>query len=253
MENFEILKDKFDYLKTAFVFVALAIPPWGRISCDFCSQNRNKNYRYTPIEMAFTDDLSSEIDSILAKQWAIRDGIVVPENDTVALADGAVKINATMLYADLVDSTAIAMYDRRVAARLFKAFLTSCSKIINERNGYIRSFDGDRVMGVFVGGQKNTNAAQAALNINYVFLKIIKPKLEAKYKAFSDETYKLAHCVGVDTSEVLVIRAGIRDNNDLVWVGSAPNVAAKLSGIRTRPTTLGSQKVSTAPCSTQVK
>lgn len=185
--------------------------------------------------MAFTDDLSSEIDSILAKQWAIRDGIVVPENDTVALADGAVKINATMLYADLVDSTAIAMYDRRVAARLFKAFLTSCSKIINERNGYIRSFDGDRVMGVFVGGQKNTNAAQAALNINYVFLKIIKPKLEAKYKAFSDETYKLAHCVGVDTSEVLVIRAGIRDNNDLVWVGSAPNVAAKLSGIRDAP------------------
>ena len=26
--NSEILKDKFDYLKTAFVFVALAIPPW---------------------------------------------------------------------------------------------------------------------------------------------------------------------------------------------------------------------------------
>ena len=27
--NSEILKEKFDHLKTAFVFLALAIPPWG--------------------------------------------------------------------------------------------------------------------------------------------------------------------------------------------------------------------------------
>lgn len=30
----------------------------------------------------------------------------------------------------------------------------------------------------------------------------------------------------------MVVRSGIRNNNDLVWVGRAPNVAAKLSGIR---------------------
>ena len=28
------------------------------------------------------------------------------------------------------------------------------------------------------------------------------------------------------------MRAGIRNNNDLIWVGRAPNIAAKLSGIR---------------------
>jgi class 3 adenylate cyclase len=38
--------------------------------------------------------------------------------------------------------------------------------------------------------------------------------------------------VGIDTSKVMVVRSGIRNNNDLVWVGRAPNVAAKLSGIR---------------------
>ena len=41
-----------------------------------------------------------------------------------------------------------------------------------------------------------------------------------------------AHCVGVDTSEVLVVRAGQRGSNDLVWIGRAPNLAAKLSEIR---------------------
>src|SRR5581483_7608309 len=60
-------------------------------------------------------------------------------------------------------------------------------------------------------------------------------KLEAKYESLRTGSYKLAHCVGIDTSEVLVIRSGIRNNNDLVWVGRAPNVAAKLSNIRNSP------------------
>jgi adenylate cyclase len=185
--------------------------------------------------MALKDDLATEIDGIMSQPWDIRNGTVVPENDDVALAGGAVKLEATMLYADLVDSTELAMYDRRVAARVFKSYLTCCSKIIRARGGDIRSFDGDRVMGVFVGSSKNTSAAKAALNINYAFLMLIKPKLEAKYDVFKDGTYKLGHCIGVDTSEVLVIRAGIRNNSDLVWVGRAPNVAAKLSSIRTDP------------------
>lgn len=90
-------------------------------------------------------------------------------------------------------------------------------------------------MGVFVGDYKNTSAVKASLHINYVLSKIIKPKLESKYDVFKNGTHKLGHCVGIDTSEVLVIRSGIRNNNDLVWVGSAPNVAAKLSGLRDNP------------------
>jgi class 3 adenylate cyclase len=30
----------------------------------------------------------------------------------------------------------------------------------------------------------------------------------------------------------MAVRTGIRNNNDLVWIGRAPNVAAKLSAIR---------------------
>ena len=185
--------------------------------------------------MAFTDEIASDVDGVLAQTWSTRDGLVVPEADDVALAGGAVKLQATMLYADLVDSTSLAIYDRRVAARVFKSFLASTARVIRRRGGYIRSFDGDRIMGVFVGDFKNTSAAKAALNINHVFLKIIKPKLEAKYEVFRNGTYKLGHCTGIDTSEVMVVRSGIAKNNDLVWVGSAPNVAAKLSGIRDDP------------------
>src|ERR1044072_6999582 len=186
--------------------------------------------------MALKDDLSTDVETILRQEWSIREGQVVPKTEDVALAGGAVKLNATILYADLADSTELAMqYDRRVAAKVFKSFLSCCSRIIRAYNGDIRSFDGDRVMGVFFGTTKNISAAKCALKINWAFLKIIKPKLEAKYESLRTGSFKLAHCVGIDTSEVLVIRSGIRNNNDLVWVGRAPNVAAKLSNIRNGP------------------
>ncbi len=181
------------------------------------------------------EDLETEVNTILKQEWDVRDGQVVPTTEDVALTGGAVKLTATMLYADLADSTELAMYDRRVAAKTFKCFLTCCSRLIRERGGRIRSFDGDRVMGVFLGSSPNTSAAKCALNINYVFLNIIKPKLEAKYAAFSDGTYKLAHCVGIDTSGISAVRSGIRNNNDLIWVGRSPNIAAKLSSLRDSP------------------
>jgi class 3 adenylate cyclase len=185
--------------------------------------------------MGLKDDISTEVGNVLAQAWDVRDGTIVPETADIKLAGGAVRLEATMLYADLADSTALALYDRRVAARVFKAFLASCARIIRARNGYIRSFDGDRIMGVFIDGSKNTSAAKAALNINYVVGNIIRPKFEAKYEAFRNQTCTIGHCVGIDMSEVLVIRGGIINNNDLIWVGSAPNVAAKLSSIRSTP------------------
>ncbi len=185
--------------------------------------------------MALSDDLRKEVDGVINQAWDVRDGEVVPTTDKVALAGGGVKLEATMLYADLADSTEIAMWDRRVAAKLFKAFLACASRLIRAQGGELRSFDGDRVMGVFLGNSKNTSAAKCALQINWAFINLIKPKFETQYEVMRNGTYKLAHCTGVDTSEVLVVRAGIRNNNDLIWVGSSPNVAAKMSAFRDGP------------------
>ncbi|HEX8273679.1 MAG TPA: hypothetical protein VF615_13670 [Longimicrobiaceae bacterium] len=138
-----------------------------------------------------------------------------------------------MLYADLADSTELAMgQDRRVAAKVFKSFLACASRLIKARGGEVRSYDGDRVMGVFLGINRNSSAVRCALNINFVFQEMIRPKLLAKYRSLGSGPYELSHSVGVDTSDVLVVRGGVRRSNDLIWVGRAPNVAAKLSGIR---------------------
>jgi len=49
---------------------------------------------------------------------------------------------------------------------------------------------------------------------------------------YTSRTPSLSQSVGVDTSKVMVVRNGIKNNNDLVWIGRAPNIAAKLSAIR---------------------
>lgn len=182
--------------------------------------------------MAISDDLKGDVNDALNFTWSLRDGQIVPSTADVALTGGGVKLEVTMLYADLADSTRLAMWDRRITARAYKAFLSASSRLIKWMGGSVRSFDGDRVMGVFIGNTKNTDAVKCALHINWMFSHLLRPGFENKYEKIRDGTYRLAHACGIDTSDVLVVRGGVRNDNDLLWVGRAPNIAAKLSGLR---------------------
>lgn len=189
-------------------------------------------YHFNQRLMATAKDIENDIQSTLDQTWEIRDGQVVPNTNDVALSGGGVRLKATILYADLADSTELAMWDRRVTARICKAYLAASSRLIRHHGGHVRSFDGDRVMGIFVGKYMNTSATKCALRINWMFSKVLRPRFEAKYKALRDGSFHLAQGTGIDVSDVLVVRSGIRNNNDLIWIGRAPNVAAKLSSIR---------------------
>ena len=182
--------------------------------------------------MALFDELKTETDKIVRSRWDRRDGTVVPESASVGLGNEAVDLEATFLYADLHESTRLATQNQAVAAEVFKAYLMGTTRIIRALDGEIRSFDGDRVMGVFIEGAKNTNAAEAGLKINYFFTQILTPAFNDFYKSAFPSGLSLNQTVGIDTSKVMVVRSGIRNNNDLVWVGRAPNIAAKLSAVR---------------------
>lgn len=194
--------------------------------------------------MALRDDLTSEVNGITGQAWSLRDGNVVPTTDSITLSGGGVKLEVVMLYADLAESTNLAMnFDRRVAAKVVKAFLSGCCRIIRAHNGHIRSFDGDRVMGVFVEGAKNTNAAICGLKINWLVTELLRPTFRSTYPSLAAGGFDISHGVGIDRSEVLVVRSGIRAHNDLVWIGRAPNVAAKLANVRDRDPTIITQDV----------
>lgn len=183
--------------------------------------------------MTLLDDLNSGVSDVLKTSWDLRDGRIVPSSDDVALIGGGVQFEGTVLYADLAQSSKLATeFQQRTAAKVIKSFLLCCTKIIIANEGTVTSFDGDRVMGVFIGDTKNTNAAKTALKINYAVRQIIKPKVEAYFTSMKETSYGIDHAVGVDTSSILAVRAGQRGSNDLIWIGRSPNLAAKLSDIR---------------------
>ena len=179
--------------------------------------------------MGLKEDLESEIKNIFREAWTIRDGEVVPEPEDLKLSNDGVRMEATILYADLAESTQLVdSQTETFAAEIYKTYLICAARIIKEQNGVITAYDGDRVMGVFKDGTKNTNAVRAALMINYAVNEIVNPALKGVY---SSSTYTVRQTVGIDVSKLLVSRIGVRNDNDLVWVGRAANYAAKLSSL----------------------
>lgn len=180
--------------------------------------------------MKTLEEMTLGIDQIFKTKWDVRDGEKVPEPQEIRLGNDAVELEATVLYADLKDSTGLVNeYKKWFAAEIYKAYLQSSCEIIKNNKGVITSFDGDRVMAVFFGSAKNSNAAKAALQINYMVTKVINVKIKEYYPT---TPYSVKQAVGIDSCKLFIARTGIRKDNDLVWVGNAANIAAKLCGIR---------------------
>lgn len=171
-------------------------------------------------------------------QWNERTGQVVPSTSSIAHSNGAVKVEATYLYADLADSTEMQkLFGSDFAARVHRMYLGAASDIIREAGGSIKSFDGDRVMGIFMGTSMRTSATTAALKINWAVHSIINELTKTKPRS-DGSWWTVEHGVGIDCGEALIVRAGVRNkagttsHNDLISIGSAPAIAAKLSGER---------------------
>lgn len=177
--------------------------------------------------MSLGDDLQIEVKKIFRDAWTTRDGMVVPESEDIKLGNDAVKLDGTILYADLDGSTNLVdTHKPEFAAEVYKSYLHCSAKIIRAEGGIIASYDGDRIMAIFIGNSKNSAAARTALKINYSVQKIINPAIKAQYPK---STFSINQIVGIDTSSLFIARTGIRGSNDLVWVGRAANYAAKLS------------------------
>ena len=177
--------------------------------------------------MGIKEDLQSEVKKIFAEQWTTRDGTVVPEFEDLKLGNDAVKLEGTVLYADMSDSTKLVdSHPNTYAAEIYKAYLYCAAKLIRAEGGTITAYDGDRVMAVFLGDYKNTSAVRAALKLNWARINVVNPALKAQYPS---RDYVVKHSVGIDTSSLFVARTGIRGSNDLVWVGRSANYAAKLA------------------------
>ena len=180
--------------------------------------------------------LSERVGTLFSTSFDSRDGRVVPEYSDVALRNGAVKIEAAFLYADLAGSAALSKAcPWETTAKIIRAFLDCATRLIIKHGGVVRSFDGDRVMGIFIGDNKNTAASICGREIHWTVRKIIQPIAEMKFRSVKNNGIQIRHGVGIDVGEVRAVRSGIRDSNDLIWIGKAASFSAKLSDVRDEP------------------
>jgi adenylate cyclase len=177
--------------------------------------------------------LQDRVETLFGTTFDQRDGRVVPTTEDVVLRNGAVKIEATFLYADLAGSAKLSkVCPWSTTAKIIRAFLDCSTRLIRKHGGHVRSFDGDRVMGVFIGDSKNSNASICGREIHWSVRKIIQPAAEKQFKSISDNGIQIRNCSGIDVGEVRAVRSGVRDNNDLIWIGKAASFSAKLSDVR---------------------
>ena len=189
--------------------------------------------------MTFGDNLNSEVRQTLQEPWSTLGIRAVPESTDLELGNQAVTLDGVVLYADLNESTSLVDTMRpSFAAEVYKCFLVCAARIVQLEAGTVTAYDGDRIMAVFRSRARYGNAVRAALKLNYAVQSIINP---AFIEMHPRERYSLTHTVGIDVSDLFVARTGIRQANDLVWVGRAANHAAKLSARRGPPTQITSE------------
>src|SRR5579872_3473706 len=157
--------------------------------------------------MGLKSEPENEVAATFRSQWTTRDGAVVPDDDSVTLGNDAVKIEATVLYADMADSTRLVdSKSATLAAEIYKTYLHCAGKIIRSEGGVITAYDGDRIMAVFIGNSKNTSAVRAALKINWAVREIITP---AKNAIYTSDDYTLTQVIGIDTGSLFVAKTGV--------------------------------------------
>ena len=179
--------------------------------------------------MSVADDIKKNAAETFGTQWAVRDGLVVPAASDLKLTNDAIRFEtATVLYADLDGSTDLVETKKwKFAGEVYKTFLYAASRLIRKHGGTIVSYDGDRVMGVFISKSQRNDAVSCALEINYAVNNYVQAELDKNWTG----GFKIRHVIGIDTSEIRAARTGVRGDNDLVWIGNAANLAAKLTAL----------------------
>lgn len=176
--------------------------------------------------MALLDDLTNKINTYFTERYEVEETTIVPSTDYSKLTYGNKGLTSelTFLFSDIRKSSQLQdTYGHIDAAKIYQSFHDINVRIINSRDGQVRAFDGDRVMGVFSGERKNDNAVEAGLNIRWAVSNILN-------KRFKPE-YAINIGIGIDTGITLITKVGKgRDlsNNDLVWVGKACNYASHM-------------------------
>jgi len=152
--------------------------------------------------MTLLDTLQSEVDTIFRIDWQLMDANVIPEAEEIAPANGAFKIEATFLYADLADVLVLAeKCSWETTAKIIRAYLDIADRLILAEGGTAGRAGSHSVMGIFSGEAPNTSAVNCARKIDWMVEKVLTPKAYTAFQSIRNNKLSIRHCIGIDTSD----------------------------------------------------
>ena len=178
-------------------------------------------------------EIENKVDTVLKEtfsQFEIEDvpDIENPSDSRLTLGNTGFLGEYAFLYVDMRGSSEFTDQHRlQTITKIYKAYHHCMVECIKTFNGKVRSFDGDRVLGVFGGNRKVNNAIECAMKMTGCRYDILQPKIKA---ALSNGNFSLG--VGISTGKAMVSKAGVgydKNNRDLIWIGDPPNLGSKLS------------------------
>ena len=183
--------------------------------------------------------LENKVQAVLKetfKQYETKDVPDIENTADTKLTLGNTGYNGefSFLYVDMRGSSTFTGQHRlQTITKIYKAYHHCMVECIKSFNGKIRSFDGDRVLGVFDGDRKVNNSIECAMKMTGCRHDILQPKIQA---VLSNSNFSLG--IGISTGNAMVSKAGVgydKNNRDLIWIGDPPNLGAKLSDVADSP------------------
>jgi predicted ATPase/class 3 adenylate cyclase len=142
----------------------------------------------------------------------------------------------TVLFCDLVDSTALAsQLDPEEWREVVRAYQEVCAKVIADFEGHIAQYLGDGLLVYFGYPQAHEDDALRAVHVG---LGMVEAVGQLNTRLDQDKGIQLAVRIGIDTGLVVVGEMGGSGRHEQLALGDTPNVAARLQGIAAPDTVL---------------
>lgn len=135
----------------------------------------------------------------------------------------------TVLFCDLVDSTKLSgQLDPEEYRDVLRAYQSTCAAVIHRFDGYIAQHLGDALLVYFGYPQAHEDDAQRAI---HAALGMLEAMQGLNGQLQQDKGIRLAIRVGMRTGLTVVGDIGAGPKHELLALGEAPNIAARVQGI----------------------
>lgn len=187
-------------------------------------------------------DLRALTEGHMAGTYDVTNTRGVPMPEDIGLGAKAHSFEATSLFVDLRQSSAITnAFRRQTAAKMLKAYFEGTVRIIKMNGGEVRSFNGDGMLALFIGPAQADQAVKAAMQMKWFVRQVLQPQFNGLFTAAAKRGTRLDFSTGcgIDSGIVYAVRVGMKGTNDIAWVGRGTNTAAKLSNLLHHPRSIG--------------